>query len=126
MAEPLVIRHEGKPTHVVLEWDEWQRLRRLAEDAQDIADAERILRDPATVMVPGDVAKRVLLGEHPVRVWREHRGLSQAALAGAAGMAQPTVARIEGGQRKGTLVQMRRLAEALGVRLDVLAVEVAG
>ncbi len=40
-------------------------------------------------------------------------------------MAQPTVARIETGQRKGTLAQMRRLAETLGVRLDILAVEVA-
>ena len=58
-------------------------------------------------------------------MWREHRGLSQAALAEAAGMAQPTVARIETGQRKGTLAQMRRLAETLGVRLDILAVEVA-
>jgi DNA-binding XRE family transcriptional regulator len=96
----------------------WRR-----REAEDIADARRILGDPATVMVPGEVAERILLGGHPVRVWRDHRGLSQAALAEAAGMAQPTVARIETGQRKGTLAQMRRLAEALGVRLDVLAVE---
>ncbi len=123
MTEPLVIRHEGKPTHVVLEWSEWQRLQRLATEAEDIAEARRILGDPATVIVPGEVAERILLGEHPVRVWREHRGLSQAALAEAAGMAQPTVARIETAQRKGTLAQMRRLAEALGVRLDVLALE---
>lgn len=123
MTEPLVIRHEGKPTHVVLEWAEWQRLRRLAEEAEDVVDAERILRDPQTMMVPGVVAERILLGEHPIRVWREHRGLSQAVLAKAAGLQQPTIARLETGQRKGTLAQMRRLAEALEVRLDILLVE---
>lgn len=123
MTEPLVIRHQGKPTHVVLEWAEWQRLQRLAEEAEDLADAQRILRDPQTVMVPGEVAERILLGEHPIRAWREQRRLSQAALAQAAGMQQPTIARLEAGKRKGTLAQMRRLAEALAVRLDILLVE---
>lgn len=36
--EPVVIGHEGRPTHVVLPWAEWQRIQeRLAE--LDEADA---------------------------------------------------------------------------------------
>ena len=30
---------------------------------------------------PADQAKRILAGEHPLRVWREHRVLTMTALA---------------------------------------------
>jgi ribosome-binding protein aMBF1 (putative translation factor) len=121
MIEPVVIREGDRPTHVVIPWAEWQRLRALVEDAEDAALALAIARDPATGWTPAAVLDRILeQGEHPVKAWREHRGLSQAALAARAAVPQPTIARIESRARKGTLVQMKRLAGALGVSLDTL------
>lgn len=44
----------------------------------------------------------------------------QQALAHAAGLPQSTITRLESGERKGTVPQMRRLANALGITLDTL------
>lgn len=121
LPQPTVIEHEGRPTHAVIPWAEWVRLRALVEDREGIANAERILADPSAEWVPTALADRMLDGEHPVKVWREHRGLTQVQLAAAAGLQQPTVARIEGGKRRGTVEQLAKLAGALGIRLDTLA-----
>lgn len=121
MIEPVVIRDGDRPTHVVIAWSDWERLRDLLEDEEDLRDAERIRSDPNTDWVPSEVVDAMLDDTHPVKAWRKHRGLTQAALAAAAGLPQPTIARIERGERIGTLDQMRRLAEALQVKLDTLA-----
>jgi ribosome-binding protein aMBF1 (putative translation factor) len=120
MTEPLVIEHEGKPTHVLLSFAEWKRIRALLEDAEDLEAARRVEADPNQDRIPLEVVKRLLDDESPVKVWREHRGLTQQALARAAGLPQSTIARLEGGARKGTLEQMRKLAGALGINLDTL------
>ena len=120
MTEPLVIEHEGKPTHVLLSFAEWKHIRALLEDAEDLEAVRRVEADPNQDRIPLEVVKRLLDDESPVKVWREHRGLTQQALAGAAGLPQSTIARLEGGARKGTVEQMRKLAGALGINLDTL------
>jgi hypothetical protein len=71
MVEPVIIREGDRPTHVVIPWAEWQRLRRRLADAEDAARAEAIARDPATGWTPAAVLDRVLeQGEHPVKAWR--------------------------------------------------------
>ncbi len=123
MTEPIIIEHDGQPTHVVLSYAEWQRMKATLEDFDDAVDAavaKRILEDPKTEWVPGEVVERLVEGQNPIRVWREHRGLSQAALAARAKLPQQTISMLENGRRKGTLDQVRRLAEALGVGLDDL------
>jgi ribosome-binding protein aMBF1 (putative translation factor) len=120
MTEPLVIEHEGKPTHVLLSFAEWKRIRALLEDAEDLEAVRRVEADPNQDRIPLEVVKRLLDDESPVKVWREHRGLTQQALARAAGLPQSTIARLEGGARKGTVDQMRKLADALGINLDTL------
>jgi hypothetical protein len=50
--------------------------------------------DPNRDRIPVAVVKRLLDDESPVKVWREHRGLTQQALAHAAGLRQPTIARL--------------------------------
>jgi DNA-binding XRE family transcriptional regulator len=122
MAET-IIEHEGKPTHVVVPFELWQRAKAALEDFEDAVDAaiaKRILENENTEWIPGEVIDRLLADDNPIRVWREHRGLTQAALAQRAGLPQPTIARLESGARKGTVGQMRALAEALGVDLDLL------
>jgi transcriptional regulator with XRE-family HTH domain len=56
----------------------------------------------------------VIVIDEQLRGWRQRRALSQAELAARAGVAEPTVVRIEGGKptRPSTL---RRLADALGL-----------
>ena len=47
------------------------------------------------------------------------RGLTQAELAEKAGVRQPNIARMESGKHQPTLDMLRRVAEAMGYRLDV-------
>jgi DNA-binding XRE family transcriptional regulator len=120
MIEPLVIEHEGKPTHVVLSYAEWERIREIVEDAEDAAAVAAVLSDPNQDRVPSDVVARLLDDENPVKVWREQRGVTQAQLAKAADLPQPTIAMIETGRRKGTVNQMKAIAAALEINLDTL------
>lgn len=101
--------------------------RRLAEAAADAADAAVIDRFRERLaageeeLVPADIVNRLLAGDNPVRVWREHRGLTARALAEAAGLTPAFLSQIEGGQRDGSFETMRKLAAALRVALDDLA-----
>lgn len=98
----------------------------LVEAAEDVADAQALRRWKAAVaageeeMLPADLVDRVLAGEPPVRVWREHRGLTAQALAEAAGIAQSYLSQIETGKRDGTVETMAKIAGALGVLVDDL------
>jgi mRNA interferase RelE/StbE len=70
--------------------------------------------------LPAAVADRLIDGEPPLRVWREHRGLSQAALARAADASRVQIVDIEAGRRTGSVHTRRQLADALGIGLDDL------
>jgi transcriptional regulator with XRE-family HTH domain len=54
-----------------------------------------------------------------VRDIRRRGGLSQRALAGRAGVPQPTIAEIEAGRREPSMTLLSRLAEATGYELKV-------
>ena len=71
-------------------------------------------------MVPAAIALRLLGDEHPVRVWREYRGLSVKDLAEAALISPSYLSQIETGRREGTLETMARIARALRIDLDDL------
>jgi transcriptional regulator with XRE-family HTH domain len=61
-----------------------------------------------------------LTSEHPVRIWREHRGLTGSALAVKAGVPTSYLCEIEGRRKPDSVSAYRRLATALGVTLDDL------
>ncbi len=109
----------GDTAFVVLKPEEYARLRAAADDNEDAHAAREALADPG-VLLPHDFMRRLVAGENPVRVWREFRGLTQKALAEAAGLTQAQVSRIEGGE--GTRFStMGAIAAALGIALDELA-----
>ncbi len=56
-----------------------------------------------------------------IRVARQHKGWTQVELADAAGLSSNYVARLERGELGASLFVAMRLAEALGITLDVLA-----
>lgn len=63
---------------------------------------------------PPEANLRVLSGKHPVRAWREHRGLTPQALGDAANISWEHIVEIEGGRPASAFVR-RALAGALGV-----------
>lgn len=101
---------------VVLTAAEYARLKLLAEDAEDVEEAQRILAriEAGEGTVPGEVVDLIIDKElHPIAAWRKYRGLSQAALARKAGLSQVWVSRIEAGGGYGSRETRRKLADAL-------------
>ena len=63
----------------------------------------------------------VCLGrEPPLRVWREHRGLSQSALARGSGVNRVQIVEIEAGRNTGSVRTLGKLAGTLGITVDDL------
>ena len=111
----------GGTEYVVIEKADYDAMRAIAEDGEDsaVAAAAR-LDDDATDDWPGDVVHRILDGEHPVRVLREWRGLTIAALAKQAGCAASYVSQLENDTRVGTIETMVAIAVSLEVEADEL------
>ena len=99
---------------------EYERLVDIAEDKADAlaaAEAEKRRLDGEEYL-PAEMADRIMAGESPLRVWRQHRGMTQQTLAKAAGIGTSFMSQIENGVRKGSPMVWRRLAEALNVSAD--------
>ena len=90
------------------------------EDAMDAAIMKRVLEDPEQELVPFTLVKRIADGEHPIRVWREYRGMKAGELATAAGIAKSYLSSIETGKKPGSVSAMKRIAIALDVTIDDL------
>ncbi len=106
--------------HVQEPADLWERVRELVEDAEDTAAYDRAVADDDGSRFPASVALAIANGVHPVRAWREHRGLAQDALASAAGISTPFMSQIEGSKRAGTVATLKKLAAAMGLPLAAL------
>ena len=115
-----VIEKDGKPEWAVIPYQEYKRLIQEAEMLQDIRayDEARKAIEEGEELVPSQVTYAILDGENPVRVWREHRRLTQQQLAEAAGISVPYLSQIESGKRKGTVEVLSAIAKALGLSLD--------
>ena len=127
--QPIVVERDS----VIIPRDEWERISAAAacaerleaidEDRADARIARRALERVAAgddEFVPFALATRILDGEHPVRVWREYRGLTGAKLAKRAGATQSYISNIETGKRQGSLRIMLAIARALGVDVEDL------
>ncbi len=96
---------------VTLSRADYERLLEALEDAEDIAALEaaaareQALGEEAAHAnyLSAGLVSRLLAGEHPVRIWREHSGFSQEELAGKAGVARSYLAEIEGRKKPGSL-----------------------
>jgi len=119
-----IIEKDGKAEYAVVAIEEYNLLLEKAEDLDDIVAYDKTIAEleaGGDEVIPAGVANRLLGGkEHPVKVWREHRGMTQAELADKTGVSQGQVALIEGGRRQGTVDVLKRIAEALSVDLDDL------
>lgn len=116
-----IIEKDGKPEWAVLPYEEYRRLLDAAEEAEDMALYREAKAMPNEETFPSDVVNRILDGGHPVKVWREYRGLTQDQLASASGLSKPYISQIEAGKRTGTLESLQAIARVLDVSLDMLA-----
>ena len=119
-----ILQTNGKPAFVVMPYDEYQALRELAEDADDAAALVRFAKrysKGAEETFPSEMVDRLLAGASPLRVWREHRGLTAAQLAAAVKITPAHVSKLESGNGDPSLAVLRRLAKVLDVELDLLA-----
>ena len=58
--------------------------------------------------------------EHPVKILRTFREMTQAELAKKAGVSRPYLTEIETGRKDGSIKAMKALAKALGVGVGML------
>ncbi len=118
--KPLILEHEGKPAYVVVRYELWQDLLDRAEDAEAARayDRAKTRRDQETV--PIAVADALLAGEHPIRVWRRYRSMTQEQLAEAAGVRRAYITQLERGKRRGTTQVLAGVARALGIDIEDL------
>ena len=108
---------------VTIPREEYDRLRAAAEDLADLQTYDRAkaaLAAGEDELIPADHANRLLNGENALRVYRDLRGMTQAALAQKAGVSRVIVAEIETGRKRGSVATLRALAGALSVSLDDL------
>ncbi len=114
------IERDGKREFAVIPIELYERLSAALEDADDAAlfDAAHAADDG--FRIPAAVANAILDGEQAVKVWREHRGLTQDTLAGKAGISKAYLCQIETRKRVGALKTLRAIADALAISLNEL------
>ena len=107
--------------YTVVPREEFEALRdTVDEDEMDIAVARRVLEDTNEEFVPFELAERIAAGVHPVRVWREYRGMTASNLAMESGIAQSYLSDISTGKKPGSVKALKRIATALGIAVDDL------
>lgn len=71
--------------------------------------------------LPADILDKIAAREqHPVKILREYREMTQAELAKKSGLSRPYLTEIETGKKDGSLRAMKTLAQALGVSAGIL------
>lgn len=111
---------------VVLPKADYDRLLAAARDKlEDEADAREAARILARLesgeeeTLPFEVVKR-LRAENRIKVLREYRGMTQRELAAAAELNPLYLSQIECGRATGGIKSLTRLAEALGVEVEMV------
>lgn len=109
---------KGEDAFAVVPIDRW---RALVAAGQDAEDAAAIAGSRGEERLPAAMVKRLVDGrEHPITIWREHRGMRAAALAKAAGISPGYLSDVEKGKKDGSIRLYRKLAVALDVSIDDL------
>lgn len=113
----ILVDANGREEFAVVPVEDYRRL--VARDA-DAFDIKAAAETDDEESLPWPMAKRLLGGEAPLRVWREHRGMRQRQLAETVGAKAGYLSQIETGRKSPSLAMLRKLANALDVLVDDL------
>src|SRR5271155_3023051 len=98
-----------------------KRLQKLIADAEMLADvraydaAKARLEDGQDELIPLDITERRLGGESALRIWREHRKLTQERLAKKSKVSRALIAAMETRRKVGSVGTWKKLGAALKV-----------
>jgi DNA-binding XRE family transcriptional regulator len=123
-AQVQIIERDGQPEYAVVPIETYRRLLALAEDMEDIRAYDRAMAEidrGEDEVLPAEVAERLLSGEtHPLRIWREYRGLTQQQLAQAVGVGKSYISQIEAGKKQAAVGVLQALSRTLAVDMEDL------
>ena len=108
---------------VILSRDEYDRLLAAGEDVTDARTARRVIDDIASgaeAVLSESELDEFLNAKTPLAFWRKKRGMTQAELAKATDVAQGFLSEIETGHKPGTPATLKKIAEALHIKIDDL------
>lgn len=118
-----IIEKDGHPEFAVIPYADYQHFLELLEDESDarsVAEFHEAYAAGRELTIPDEIMRRELAGESPIKLWREHRGLTQQEVALRAGISKPYLSQIETGKRQGTVETLAAIARVLDLPLDVL------
>jgi DNA-binding XRE family transcriptional regulator len=120
-----VIEKNGRIEWAVIPYEEYQKLLEAMEMLANIRayDAAKAQIEAGEELVPSHIVYALLDGKNPIRVWREHRGLTQQQLADQADVSKPYLSQLETGKRRGGVEVLKKIAQALQLRLEDLVPE---
>ncbi len=78
--------------------------------------------DDESLTVPHEVVSASVDGDSMIKAWREHLGLTQQVLADQIGISQPTLAKLEKADANPRKSTLKRIADAMGIKLTQLDV----
>jgi DNA-binding XRE family transcriptional regulator len=101
-----------------------QLIAAVGEDAADAEAARRALdrRKNGEHTLTSAEVDQLLAAKTPLAFYRKRAGLTQAALAERAGIAQGFLSEIEAGRKSGDVQTLRKIADLLKISLDDLVV----
>src|SRR5437764_1369450 len=114
---PQLISKKGAPVFVVLPYEEYQFILNVLADVSDIEAVDAARSDPHE-RFPLALVERIAAGENAIKVFREHRDISQTALAEQAGISRQYMSQIENNERVGAMKVLKKIAKLLAVSLD--------
>lgn len=114
-----IIEEDGKKFAMV-PYSLYEKLSENSEMLEDVLSYDAAKARVKEYFPAKNVTYRILDGEHPVKVFREYRKMTQVILAKKARIARAYLSEIENGTKKGSIAVMKAIASALEVSLDSL------
>lgn len=99
-----IIEENGKPAFAVIPYVKF-------------IEMKRCLENPAEALVPHEVVKmNIIDGVSMIKAWRKYLGMTQAELAGKAGISQAALSQMEKPETVPQAATLKKIATAMGLR----------
>ncbi len=115
----MTVPHTIRDDKVILRKKDFEAMLERMEELEDIVAFDRATQSEEEGF-PAAIAKRLIAGENPILVFRQHRRMTQEALAAQAGISEGMVSKMESGFKVGSVATIRAIAKALNVDIDDL------